>query len=144
MCQRKSKGRPKQPAAQEMIQRKSPMLKGNNREGKTITMLAQDLIAKKCGVISEEGTLEYLTLQQYLDLYKKPLSEPEMEAILELTEVAKEKKKKKRLHEKGQKDQKGNKENIIGANETSKKNMKKGDKVKRSKKLNMAPEDAST
>jgi ABC-type transport system involved in cytochrome bd biosynthesis fused ATPase/permease subunit len=40
MCQRKSKGQPKQSAAQEMIERKSPMLKGNNREGKTITMLA--------------------------------------------------------------------------------------------------------
>jgi hypothetical protein len=46
-------------------------------------------------------------LQQYLDLYKKPLSEPEIEAILELTEVAKEKKKKKRLNEKEQKEEQG-------------------------------------
>jgi ABC-type transport system involved in cytochrome bd biosynthesis fused ATPase/permease subunit len=97
MCQRKSKGQPMQSIAQELIQRKSPRLKEKNREGKIITKLAQDLIAKKCGIISEEGNLEDLTLQQYLDLYKKPLSEPEMEAIMELTKVAKEM-KKKRLH----------------------------------------------
>jgi ABC-type transport system involved in cytochrome bd biosynthesis fused ATPase/permease subunit len=131
-----------QSIAQELIQRKSPRLKEKNREGKIITKLAQDLIAKKCGIISEEGNLEDLTLQQYLDLYKKPLSEPEMEAIMELTKVAKEM-KKKRLHKKYQKDHKGNKEKIISVNETSKKNRTKGDKVKRSKKHKMTPEGAS-
>jgi hypothetical protein len=82
---------------QELAQRKSPRLKEKNKEGKSTTKLAHDLIVKKCGIINEDDTKDDLTLQQYLDLYKKPLSEPEMEAILELIEVAKEKKKKKHL-----------------------------------------------
>jgi hypothetical protein len=36
-----------------------------------------------------------MTLQQYLDLYKEPLSEDAMQAIIKLTEVAQEKQKKK-------------------------------------------------
>jgi hypothetical protein len=123
---------------QEQIQRKSPRLQEKNREGKTITKLAHDLM-EKCHIISEEGTLEDLTLQLYLDLYKKPLFEPEMEAILELAEVTKEK-KKKRLLKKDQKGHKGIKERIIAINDTSKKNRKKGDKVKKAKKIKETPE----
>jgi hypothetical protein len=35
-----------------------------------------------------------MTLQNYLDQYKQPLSEQSMDAIVKLSEVAKEKKKK--------------------------------------------------
>jgi ABC-type transport system involved in cytochrome bd biosynthesis fused ATPase/permease subunit len=58
--------------------------------------LAQDLIAKKCGIIKEDETLDNRTLQQYMDMYKKPLTEQTMDAIIKLTKVTDEKKKKKK------------------------------------------------
>jgi hypothetical protein len=58
--------------------------------------LAQDLIAKKCGILQNEDSLEDQTLQQYLDMYKKPLPDSSMQAILNLSEVASESKKKRR------------------------------------------------
>jgi hypothetical protein len=58
--------------------------------------LAQDLLAKKCGIIEEEENLDAMTLQQYLDVYKKPLTEESVEAIHKLTEIAVENKKKKK------------------------------------------------
>jgi hypothetical protein len=45
--------------------------------------------------MQEDETLEGMTLQQYIDMYKQPLSKNSREAILKLTEVAMEKKKKK-------------------------------------------------
>jgi hypothetical protein len=39
--------------------------------------------------------MDDMTLQQYINMYKKPLNENSMEAILQLTEVAVEKNKKK-------------------------------------------------
>jgi hypothetical protein len=53
----------------EAIIRKSPSLKKKNNSGKTVIKLAQDLVARKCGVIQEEEALEQMTLQKYLDLY---------------------------------------------------------------------------
>jgi hypothetical protein len=75
--------------------RKSPRLSGKNSKGKSVIKLAQDLVAKKCGIIQEEDTLDDMTLQEYLHMYKKPLTKDSMEAIIQLTEVAQEKKKKK-------------------------------------------------
>jgi hypothetical protein len=63
-----------------------------NKTGRSIMSLAQDLIAKKCGEASDN-----MTLQQYLDMYKQPLTDQAMEAILKLTEVVESKKKKKKL-----------------------------------------------
>jgi hypothetical protein len=57
--------------------------------------LAQDLVAEKCGILQEERSLDAMMLQQYLDLYKQPMSEQSLEAIQKLTKVAVEKKKKK-------------------------------------------------
>jgi hypothetical protein len=48
---------------QEVSLRKSPRLKGKNSKGKFIVMLAQDLIAKKYGVISDNEALDSMTLQ---------------------------------------------------------------------------------
>jgi spore cortex formation protein SpoVR/YcgB (stage V sporulation) len=44
--------------------------------------------------------MDTMTLQQYLDMYKQPLTEKSMDAISKLTEVAvdKTKKKKKKKH----------------------------------------------
>jgi hypothetical protein len=69
--------------------------------------LAQDLVAKKWGIVQEEKTLDDMTLKQYLDMYKKPLNEDSMEAILKLTEVAAEKRKKKNKDKKENRKKKG-------------------------------------
>jgi hypothetical protein len=78
---------------------RSPRLMKKNSSGKDIFKLAQDLIAKKCGVLKEE-VLDRMTLQQYLDLYKQPLNEQAMDAIIKLTEVASEKDIKKKKKQK--------------------------------------------
>jgi hypothetical protein len=39
--------------------------------------------------------MDDMTLQQYINMYKQPLNESSMKAILQLTEVAVEKKKKR-------------------------------------------------
>jgi hypothetical protein len=75
--------------------RKSPMLSGRINKGKSVVNLAQDLVARKCGIIQEEENLDDMTLKDYMNMYKKPLSKDSMGAILKLTEVAQEKKKKK-------------------------------------------------
>jgi hypothetical protein len=98
---------------EEFGQRKSPRLKEKNNGGKTIVKLAQDLIAKKCGIIKEDETL---------DMYKKPLTEQTMDAIIKLTKVTDEKKKKKQKKEKKEK-----------------KIKKKDNKDKRSKKQKLTP-----
>jgi hypothetical protein len=37
--------------------------------------MAQELVAKKCGVLKEGQQLDNITLHNYLDLYKQHLSE---------------------------------------------------------------------
>jgi hypothetical protein len=69
-------------------------LKKKNTNGKTIIHLAQNLVAKKCGLIQEDEALDKMTLQSYLDLYMQPLSEESNQAILKLTEVVVDKAKK--------------------------------------------------
>jgi hypothetical protein len=82
----------------QKTQRKSSRLSDTkeNSKRKTILNKAQKLVAKKWGVVEEDQDLNDLTLQQYLDMYKKTLTEESMEAVLKLTEVAKEKKNKKK------------------------------------------------
>jgi hypothetical protein len=75
---------------------KSPRLSAKDLEGKTVLKLAQDPIAKRCGIVPNEESLDDTTLQRYLDMYKKPLPRTFMQAILKLSEVASEKKKKKK------------------------------------------------
>jgi hypothetical protein len=53
------------------------------------------MVAKKCGIIKENDSLDNLTLQQYVDMYKQPLIDQSMEVILKLSEVAVDKEKKK-------------------------------------------------
>lgn len=57
--------------------------------------MAQQVLAK-WGILKEEEKLEKCKLKMYLDTYKKPLSEPEMEAIRTLSQVAEVKKKRKK------------------------------------------------
>jgi hypothetical protein len=59
-----------QPSDQdEKDQMQSSRFKGNNKSGKTIVKMAQDLIAKKWGIAKPEENLVNLTLQHYLDVY---------------------------------------------------------------------------
>jgi hypothetical protein len=62
------------------------------------------LVAKKCRVLQQEETLEDMTLQQYLNLYKQPLLEDSMQAIVTLTEVAVNKQKKQAKDKKSKKE----------------------------------------
>jgi hypothetical protein len=56
------------------------------------------------GVLKEEEVLDRMTLQQYLDLYKQPLNEQAIYAIIKLTEVASEKDIKKKKKQKKRQD----------------------------------------
>jgi hypothetical protein len=57
---------------------------------------AQEVIAKKCGVLDEEQDMDNLTLQKYLNLYKQPMSDASLDAITTLSEAVQELKKKKK------------------------------------------------
>jgi hypothetical protein len=86
-----------------------------NPKGKSILKLAQDLVAKKCGIIQDDEVSDSKILQQYLDMYKEPLTEHSMQAILKLTEVAEGKQKgslKKKTKEGKEKKQKKKEEKI--------------------------------
>jgi hypothetical protein len=80
--------------------------------------LAHDLIAKKCGIASVEEPLDHMTLQDYLDMYKKPLTDATMKTIVTLSEVVGEKKMSKL------KKKKWKKANIIGFDIGNKGNKK--------------------
>lgn len=67
---------------------KSSSLKSKCDKGKTIVQMAQELVAKKCGIIREEQEFDTMTLQQYFDMYKLLLTKGSRGAILKLTEVA--------------------------------------------------------
>jgi hypothetical protein len=121
--------------AENPMQRKSPRFKEKNSQGKSILKLAQDLIAKKWGILGEAESLEQMTLQQYIDMYKEPLPENSMEAILKLTEVAEEKEKKKSKS-------KMSKTKKKEAAEKAEVNKMPDKKTKKGKKLKMAPEGA--
>jgi hypothetical protein len=67
-----------------------------NSAGKTMIKRAHELIAKNYGFLEEGKELDNMTLQQYLNMYKNPLSEETMEVIIKLTQVTEEKEGKKK------------------------------------------------
>jgi hypothetical protein len=60
--------------------------------------------------VDEEEDFDNMTLQQYVEMYKQPLSQESMEAIEKLTEVVTNKQKKK----KGVKEKEEEKKNSSG------------------------------
>lgn len=54
--------------------------------------MAQEVIAKKCGIVDEAHHLDTMTLQQYINLYKQPMTESSMKAIEKLSEITTKKK----------------------------------------------------
>jgi hypothetical protein len=87
------------------LKTKSTRLKGKTSSGKIVVRMAQDLIAKKWGITPPDRSLDDMTLKQYLEVYKKPLSETAMNVVSKLAEVEVNKKKIKGRR----KESKGNK-----------------------------------
>jgi predicted solute-binding protein len=77
--------------------RSSPRFKSNAKKKKPAMQLAQEMLEKKWGILDADKDLEKITLQQYIDMYRKPLSQSAMSAVKKLTEVAEAKRKKRRL-----------------------------------------------
>lgn len=84
-----------------MTVKRSPRLKTKLAQNKHTVKLAQEVLAKKWGILDHDKALEELTLQQYLDIYRKPLTPGAMEAIKKLTHVAQQKKKQKKNRKSG-------------------------------------------
>jgi cell division protein YceG involved in septum cleavage len=114
------------------MQRKSPRFKEKKFSGEIYPETYPRPDSKKWGILGECESLEQMTLQQYIDIYKEPLPENSMEAILKLTEVVeeKEKKKSKRKMYKTKKKE---------ATEKAEVNKMPDKKTKRGKKLKIAP-----
>lgn len=74
--------------------KRSPRLKKKLSQNKPTVRLAQEVLAMKWGIIEHDKALEELTLQQYLDIYRKPLTPGAMDAIKKLSQVAQKKKTK--------------------------------------------------
>jgi hypothetical protein len=77
-------------------QRKSPRLQEQRPKGKSVLKKAQELIARKCGIVEEDEDFDSMALQQYVEMYKQSLTKESMEAIEKLTEVTSDKQKKDR------------------------------------------------
>jgi hypothetical protein len=77
----------------QVIQRKNLRQQTKNSAGKIIIKKAQELIANRCGFLEEGKERDNMTLQHYLNMYKNPLSEEAIEAIVKLTQVTEVKKK---------------------------------------------------
>lgn len=98
-CDRIKKAVNKEPSKKKNTQpalRLSPRLKSKNKLNKPVVKLAQEALAVKWGILEDSQALDDLTLKQYIDIYKKPLSVEAMAAISKLTEVASKKKKMKK------------------------------------------------
>jgi hypothetical protein len=80
----------------QISRRKSPRLHEQTSKGKTIIKKAQELVAKKCGILGEEQEMDSTTLQQYVNMYKHPLSGQTIEAISKFSEITEDKKRRKR------------------------------------------------
>lgn len=80
----------------EVPTRSSPRLKNKMKKPKPAIKMAQEVLARKWGMLKNEEEMDNLTLQQYLDIYRKPLSCSAMAAIKTLSEVAELKKVKKK------------------------------------------------
>jgi site-specific recombinase XerC len=61
---------------------------------KSAVKMAQEVLAKKWGLLNSDRDLEEITLQQYMDLYKKLLSQLAVVVVHKLTKVTEMKKKK--------------------------------------------------
>jgi hypothetical protein len=88
---------PLKPPKRKASTRCSMRIQNSIKKHKPAIKLAPELLAKKWGLVDVDKELEELTLQQYIDIYRKPLSQPAIAAIMKLTEVAEMKKKNKKM-----------------------------------------------
>jgi hypothetical protein len=85
---------------QKMAAYRSPRFKNANMRQKSVVKMAQEVLAKKWGLLNSDRDLEEITLQQYMDLYKKLLSQLAVVVVHKLIEVTEMKKKKKMVAKK--------------------------------------------
>jgi predicted solute-binding protein len=78
------------------------------------------VVARKCGIVGEDEELDKMTLRHYLNSYKSPLSEEEMEAIKNLSKITEEKKIKKKGKKKKKASCKGKSTMLDGKKKSSK------------------------
>jgi hypothetical protein len=98
------------PKSVQGTQRRSPRLSAKKKPtGKSIVRLAKEFVAKKCGIAQEDEPLDDMILQQYMSMYKEPLSDSSMAVILKLTKVTEEKKNKAKKESKKEKAKEGSK-----------------------------------
>jgi hypothetical protein len=90
----------KQKTSQQVKAKKSKNQKEKSNTKQPLSWMAQELLARNCGLLKMDKRLDDMMLQQYIDMYKHPLNEESMHAILKLTKVATEKKKKKKKKKK--------------------------------------------
>jgi hypothetical protein len=105
---------PKNKERSKSATRSSPRFKNNAKKRKPAIQLAQEMLAKKWAILDVEKEMEDLTLQQYINIYRKSLSQATIMAVRKLMEVAKMKKKKKRETIKKKKVKSSNKEGALG------------------------------
>jgi hypothetical protein len=87
-------------AARSLAIRRSPSIQKTMKKHKPAIKLAQEILAMKWGIVDVDKEIKDLTLQQYLDIYRKTLSQPAIMAIRKLSEVAIMKKQNKRTMKK--------------------------------------------
>lgn len=74
----------------------STELKNRRKKQKSVIKMARKVLVRKCGILAQDKESENMTLQQYLDNYKKPLSISTKQAIKSVSEITKFKKVKKK------------------------------------------------
>jgi hypothetical protein len=126
----------------------SPRFQNKEDKNKPILKKAQELVARKCGILEEEKELDSMTLQQCLNMYKNPLSYEALEAITQLSEVAAEAKKKKmdKKKKKGAavQDKEGKEKGaVVQDKESKKKGTATQDKESKKKKHTKVPKASS-
>jgi hypothetical protein len=119
--QHKNKTTAEQQDKQKEKQGKYTRLQEKTHDGKTVL---KKLVAKKCGIMEEDQEMDNMTLQQYLNMYKQPLTEEYVEAIRKLADIAEKKKKKKKNKKKKVDEARGKEAEMAG-----KKKSKKGSKT---------------
>jgi hypothetical protein len=87
------------------------------------------VVARKCGIVGEDEELDKMTLRHYLNSYKSPLSEEEMEAIKKLSEITEEKKIKKKGKKKKKKASCKGKSTVLDGKKKSSKDVEAADGV---------------
>jgi hypothetical protein len=84
----------------EIATRCSPRIHRKIKKYKPTIKLTQEVLAKKWNILGADKEMDDLTLQQYLDFYKRPLSHLAIFVVNKMTKMTTIKKKKKKKKKK--------------------------------------------